>query len=119
MSEAVKELSDATFAAAIRRGVVLVDFWAPWCGPCRMQAPILDQVAAAMGDRAVVAKVNVDQAPAVSAQYGIRSIPTLAIFKDGTPVGAFLGVQNEQTLVGTLERVLAGESLQTTAGGAR
>ncbi|MCO5045834.1 MAG: thioredoxin [Verrucomicrobia bacterium] len=105
----VKELTDATFSDAIKQGVTLVDFWAPWCGPCRMQGPIIDQVAAQLGERAVVAKLNVDEAQQTAAMYGIRSIPTLAVFKDGEPVGAFLGVQQASVLVGTVEKILAGE----------
>ncbi len=114
----VLELDDSTFDNAVRSGVALVDFWAPWCGPCQMQAPILERVASAIGGRAAVVKLNVDRAPLVSARYGIRSIPTLAVFKEGEPVGAFLGVQNEQTLVETLERVLTDEPPHAAAGGA-
>ncbi len=105
----VKELTDATFQDAIKQGVTLVDFWAPWCGPCRMQGPIIDQVAEQIGDRALVAKLNVDEAQQTAAMYGIRSIPTLAVFKDGEPVGAFLGVQQATVLVATVEKILAGE----------
>jgi thioredoxin 1 len=111
MSTLVRELDDATFDAAVQSGVVLVDFWAPWCGPCRMQAPILEDVARRIGERAVVAKLNVDEAPRTAMRYGIRSIPTLAIFKNGDPVGAFLGVQHEQTLVSAIEKALAGAPL--------
>lgn len=111
MSKHIVELNDANFDTAIQSGVALVDFWAPWCGPCRMQGPILEQVAEHMGDRAVIAKLNVDSAPATAARYGIRSIPTLAIFKNGEPVGAFLGVQQAATLVSTLEKVLSGEQV--------
>ena len=109
MSEHVTELTDSTFDAAVAGGVVLVDFWAPWCGPCRMQAPILEEVGRRLAGRARVTKVNVDEATEVAGRFAIRSIPTLAIFQDGKPLGAFQGVQSEQTLVNTLERVLAGE----------
>ena len=82
---------------------VLVDFWAPWCGPCRTQGPILDTVAAQMGDRAVVTKVNVDEEAALAAQFGVQAIPTLVILKQGKPVQRFVGVQSAQALVAALE----------------
>jgi len=98
-----KELNDANFETEISSGVTVVDFWAPWCGPCLTQGPILEQVAAKVGEKATIAKVNVDDAPQVAAQYGIRSIPTLIVFKDGTPVQQFVGVQMEGALIAAIE----------------
>ena len=78
---------------------MLVDFWAPWCGPCKMQGPILDKVADKVGDKAIIAKVNVDENAPLAAQFGVRSIPTLILFKDGQKVRDFIGVQQEPTIV--------------------
>jgi len=99
----VKELSDENMAETIRQGVTLVDFWAPWCGPCVMQGPVLEQVAAKVGGKATIGKVNVDEAGQTAAAYGIRSIPTLIIFKDGKPVQQFVGVQSENQLITAIE----------------
>ncbi len=107
MAEGVKELDDATFVAAISSGIAVVDFWAPWCAPCKMQGPILEQVAAKVGDQTTIAKVNVDVAPQVATQFGIRSIPTLIVFKDGTPVQQFVGVQMEGILLAAIEEAQA------------
>jgi thioredoxin 1 len=86
---------------------VLIDFWASWCGPCRTQGPILDQVAAHMGDRAVVAKVNVDEEPELAAAFGVQSIPTLVVLK-GDQIGPrMVGVQQATTLVRALETLEA------------
>ena len=82
MAEGVIELDGTTYEDAVKSGVVLVDFWAPWCGPCKMQTPILEKVAAAVGDKAVISKVNVDESPDLAAKYGIRSIPTLVTTAD-------------------------------------
>ena len=102
MSEKVIELTVDNFNDSIASGTVLVDFWAPWCGPCKMQTPILDKVAEAVGDAAVIAKVNVDEHAPLAAQFGVRSIPTLLLFKDGEKVQDFIGVQQEATLVEAL-----------------
>lgn len=99
----VMEIGDDNIAETIRQGVTLVDFWAPWCGPCRMQGPILEQVAAKVAGRATIAKVNVDEARQTAIDYGIRSIPTLIVFKDGQPGQQFVGVQSEQQLLAAIE----------------
>jgi thioredoxin 1 len=101
------DLNDGNFGETIASGVTLVDFWAPWCGPCMMQGPILEKVAEAVGDRAKVAKLNVDEGQRSAAQYGVRSIPTLIIFKDGEPVQQFVGVQSESQLVSAIDSVAA------------
>ena len=78
---------------------VLVDFWADWCGPCHVMAPVIDELAVELAGRATVGKVNVDDEPALAAQYGIRSIPTLLVFKDGELVDQAVGVVPKQVLV--------------------
>jgi thioredoxin 1 len=98
------ELNDANFDSQIQNGTTLVDFWAPWCGPCRMQGPILDRVAMQTQGRATVAKVNVDDSPGVATTYGIQSIPTLIVFRNGKPVRGFAGVQSEAALLAALEQ---------------
>lgn len=103
MAEGVIDLNGTTYDNTIKSGVVLVDFWAPWCGPCKMMGPILEKVAAAVGAKAVVAKVNVDEAPELAAKYGIRSIPTLILLKDGEVVQQYVGIQQEAALVSAIE----------------
>lgn len=107
MSEHTQELTDATFSETIATGVTLVDFWAPWCGPCRMQGPIVDKVAEQLDGKATIAKLNVDDGAESAGQFGIRSIPTLIVFKDGEAVQTFVGVQSEATLKRAVEQALA------------
>ncbi len=85
---------------------VLVDFWAPWCGPCRMQGPIVEQLAKDMGDSAVIGKLNSDDNPEIAAQYGIRGIPTLMVFLNGKPKRTFVGVTQSEALKAALQEAL-------------
>ena len=102
MSAGILELNESNFAAETQSGAVLVDFWAPWCGPCRMQGPILEQIVGKVPG-AKIAKLNVDDAPAIAAKYGVQSIPTLLVLKDGRIVQQFVGVQQAPTLIAALE----------------
>lgn len=106
MAEGVIELSTSGYDEATKSGVVLVDFWAPWCGPCKMQGPILEKVAAEIGDKAVIAKVNVDENPELAAKYGVRSIPTLVLLKDGENIQQFVGLQQQAGLVDAINGAL-------------
>ena len=83
---------------------VLVDFWAPWCGPCKAVAPVLDEIARELEGRAIVAKVNVDDEPELAQIGRIRSIPTLVVFKGGAVADAFIGAQRKEVLVKALQR---------------
>lgn len=85
---------------------VLVDFWAPWCGPCRMIAPIIDEIAQEYGDKIRAVKLNTDESPGVATEYGIRSIPTVMIFKDGQKMDAVIGAVPKATLVQTVEKYM-------------
>ena len=85
---------------------VLVDFWAVWCGPCQMQGPIVEEVAKAMVSKAVVGKLNVDENPRMAQKYGVMSIPTLMVFKDGTIVKQFVVVQSKEVFLGELNKLI-------------
>jgi len=104
MSE-VKHLTSANFEESTSKGLVLIDFWAPWCGPCRMLGPVLDQVADEMGDEAVVGKINIDEEQDLAVKFGVRSIPAIFILKDGEVVESFVGVKDKSTLVNSLKSV--------------
>jgi thioredoxin 1 len=109
MGANVHEFTDANFQSdVIGSGEpVLVDFWAPWCGPCRQIAPLIDQLAAENLGAVKVGKVNVDENPAVAQSYGVSSIPTLILFKDGEPKQRFVGVQPKSRLQGALDELKA------------
>ena len=104
----VLQLDDSNFDSEINKGgtPVLVDFWAPWCGPCRMIAPVLDKIADAMAGQAVVAKVNVDEAPGVASRFRVSSIPTLLFFKNGEVREQVVGLQGEADLTSRLKALM-------------
>ena len=82
---------------------VLVDFWAPWCGPCRMIAPVVEGISEELGDKAVIGKINVDEQPELASRFGVMSIPTLAVFKNGRLAGSMVGVRSKQDILKLLE----------------
>jgi len=99
MSELIQEIqSEEEFTNITKSGVVLVDFFAPWCGPCRMQVPILQKLAAELGEKVKIIKVNTDNFQGLAQKLDISNIPTLILYKDGNITNRFVGVQQETTL---------------------
>ena len=101
-----KILGKDNFNDTIANGVTLVDFWAEWCGPCRMQLPILEEVSEEIGEKANVGKINVDHELELAQRFGVQSIPTLILFKDGEIVDKMVGVQAKETLVDKINNAL-------------
>jgi thioredoxin 1 len=108
MSDQIKHVSDTSFDADVLKSdrPVLVDYWAEWCGPCKMIAPILEEVAKEYAGRLTVAKVNVDENPEIPGKYGIRGIPTLMLFKNGQAAATKVGALSKSQLTAFLDSAL-------------
>jgi thioredoxin 1 len=105
---AIVKVADQDFKATIEQdGLVLVDFWAPWCGPCKMIAPVLEELNGQLGDKLTIAKMNVDDNPETPGAYGIMSIPTLKLFKNGVEVSSAVGFKPLQDMVNWVKPHLA------------
>ena len=100
------ELTKDNFAEHTQSGVALVDFWAPWCGPCRMLSPVIDKLTEEFEGKAKICKVNTDEQEELSAQFGIRSSPTMLFFKNGEVVDQMVGATSEQVLKDKLNALL-------------
>lgn len=108
MGEFTKAVTDASFEADVLKSSkpVLVDFWAEWCGPCKMIAPVLEDLAKEFGDKITIAKVNVEENPDAPTNFGVRGIPTMILFKDGAPVATKVGALPKEKLKAWIESAL-------------
>jgi thioredoxin 1 len=114
MSDLIVPMAGKALAAALRGKIVLVDFEEPWCGSCQIERPELEEVARAVAGRALVAKVNVDEAQQLAADFGIQSIPTLILFKNGRVVKKFVGKHSRKVLVAAIENLVEGKKKKRT-----
>jgi thioredoxin 1 len=105
---AIKTVTDSSFQSDVlgASGPVLVDFWAEWCGPCRMIAPSLEELSDELGEKVTIAKLNIDENPEAPARYGVRGIPTMILFKDGAPAATKVGAEPKSRIQGWLEGAL-------------
>ncbi len=99
MSILVKEINSENFDEITSEGVILVDFWAPWCAPCKMQVHVLEEVALSVNGKAKIAKFNIDQDSKIGIKFGIQAIPTLILFKNGKEMQRFIGLQSDKPLI--------------------
>ncbi len=106
-SKKIKVLNNKNFTSATKRGVVLIDFWAAWCGPCKIIAPVLNEIAESRNDF-TIGKVNVDQYQQLAKKHKVRNIPTLVILKDGKEAGRIVGVKTKRAILKEVEAVMAG-----------
>ena len=100
------ELTSSNFDETVKEGVTLVDFWAPWCGPCRMIAPVIEELAAEYEGKATIAKVNTDEEQELAVKFGIRSIPSILFFKDGQVVDQMVGAASKQAFAEKLDSLI-------------
>ena len=99
------ELDELTFDTAVSEGIMIVDFWAPWCGPCRMQGPVLEELAGELGPSVRIAKVNVDEAPQLAARFHVQAIPLLVLLKDGREVRRLVRLHSKADLAAAIAEV--------------
>lgn len=98
----ILELNEANFDGAVSEGLTLVDFWAPWCGPCRMQTPVLTELAAELDGQVRIAKVNVDDSPRLAGRFRVQAIPLLVLLDGGREVGRLVGMQSKADLLAAI-----------------
>ena len=117
MGANTKTVTDASFQADVLDSTtpVLLDFWAEWCGPCKMIAPALEEIAAELGDKVTIAKINIDENPDTPGKYGVRGIPTMLLFKGGQPVAQKVGAAPRGQIQQWLESQLSGSDQQAQA----
>ena len=101
---AISNVTDQTFVTETSEGLVLADFWAPWCGPCKMIAPVLEEIDAELTDKVKIVKLDVDENQETAVKFGVMSIPTLVLFKDGEVVDKVIGFQPKEALVNLISK---------------